>query len=280
MPPIELIAHRGTGKGWQQSQSAPENTLPALRAAWAAGLSACELDIRRTRDGHLLVIHDETTGRTADQDLVVQDHDLATLQGLDAGGWKGPQWVGTRLPTLAAVLDALPEDGRLYIEIKTGPQGVVAPLAEAIRRSGIAASRLAVISFVWETVCAVRAALPGLACYLLVEFTWDPVRLQWDAAWCSSGPDGQVQPARQRPADLDALVEKVREAGLTGLDVSADQPPSFGDKMRAAAMPWVAWTISDPRVALEMAHRGAAGLTTDQPDLVRAALHRSGFQTR
>lgn len=276
---IELIAHRGTGKGWQQSQQPPENTLPALRAAWEAGYPSCELDIRRTADGHLLVIHDETTGRTADQDLAVAENTLETLQALDAGRWKSPRWAGIRFPTLSEVLAALPPDGRLYIEVKTGPRGVIGPLAEAIAASGVAPERLAIISFVWETLAAAREALPALETYLLVAFRWDAVRLGWVASWCTS-PDGAAAEDTSQPADVDGLIAAVQAAGFTGLDVSAEQPPALAEALRQAGMPWVAWTISDPRVAVDLAHRGAAGLTTDQPDRIRAALHRSGFQTR
>ena len=277
---IELIAHRGTGKGWRQSQQPPENTLPALRAAWEAGYPSCELDVRATADGHLLVIHDATTGRTGSEDLAVAAQPLSALQALDAGSWKSPRWAGIRFPTLPDVLAALPPDGRLYIEVKDGPAGTIAPLAAAIEAAGIAPERLAIISFVWETLIAARQALPGVAAYLLVEFQWDPVAMVWTAQWCESIDGRSVRPVCQRPADTGALIEKVAQAGLAGLDVSADQPPDFAEQMQQAGLPWVVWTVGDPRTAVEMAHRGAAGITTDQPDRVRAALHRSGFETR
>lgn len=280
MPEIELIAHRGTGKAWQQSQSPPENTLPAFQQAWDGGFRSCELDIRCSEDGHAVVIHDATTARTTDGDVVVAETALAVLQRLDAGSWKGAQWRGVRIPTLGAVLDALPEDGRLYVEIKTGPGPIVDALVAALRSRSLQAHQITVISFVWQTVCAVRAALPAVNCYLLVEFSWNAVRMQWDAMWCESGDDHAAHPVYQRPAVLDELIEKVHSANLTGLDVSTDQPADFGQKMKAAGLPWVAWTISDPRTALEMVHRGAVGLTTDQPDLIRVALQRNGFSTR
>ena len=280
MRTIELIAHRGAGKDWQQSQSPPENTLPALQAAWGDGLRACELDIRLTGDGHLLVIHDATTARTTDGERVVADSTLAALQALDAGSWKHPRWAGTRLPTLAAVLAAMPADGRLYIELKTGPRGVVERLAADIAASGVGAERLAVISFVWESALAARRALPDVPSYLLVEFRWDPVRLVWDAGWAES-PDGvTARPVWRRAVRAEDLIAEVQAAGLSGLDVSAAQPPDFAAAMARAGLPWVAWTLSDPQEAVEMAHRGAAGLTTDQPDRIRAALRRAGFETR
>src|SRR5438552_14654033 len=96
-----LFAHRGA------SGEAPENTLAAFRRAAEVGVSYAELDVHVTRDGHIVVIHDETVERTTNGEGRVQEHTLAELQRLDAGYWFSAdrqqfpfRAAGVRVPTL------------------------------------------------------------------------------------------------------------------------------------------------------------------------------------
>ncbi|RYD40506.1 MAG: glycerophosphodiester phosphodiesterase, partial [Verrucomicrobiaceae bacterium] len=66
-----VIAHRGA------SADAPENTLSSIREAWKQQADGAEFDIRLTKDGKIILMHDHTTGRTAGKKLVVKDHALA-----------------------------------------------------------------------------------------------------------------------------------------------------------------------------------------------------------
>ena len=109
-----VVAHRGA------SYDAPENTLAALDRAWALGAESCEIDVRVTADGAVVVIHDATTARTGGVDRPVSGQTLAELQALDVGGWKGPGFAGQRVPTLAQALASVPRGRMLFVEIKTG----------------------------------------------------------------------------------------------------------------------------------------------------------------
>ena len=114
-----LFAHRGA------SGEAPENTLAAFRRAVDVGCSYAELDVHVTRDGQVVVIHDETLERTTNGQGKVQEHPLAELQQLDAGYWFSPdagqqfpfRATGVRISTLAEVLHGFPEL-RFTVEIK------------------------------------------------------------------------------------------------------------------------------------------------------------------
>ena len=87
------IAHRGA------SGTFPENTLSAFRAAIDAVLDMCELDVQLTRDGAVVVIHDETVNRTTDGKGEVAALTLETIQPLDAGAkFKGGKVKGERIP--------------------------------------------------------------------------------------------------------------------------------------------------------------------------------------
>ena len=106
----------------------PENTMPAFRAALDAGADGIELDVGLSRDGHLVVIHDETLDRTTDGTGAVSALTRAELGGLDAGAWLSPEFAGTRLPFLDEVLDALGGETLVNIEIKPEACRVAAEL--------------------------------------------------------------------------------------------------------------------------------------------------------
>ncbi|TAM92374.1 MAG: glycerophosphodiester phosphodiesterase [Jatrophihabitans sp.] len=78
-----VVAHRGA------SQDAAEHTLAAYVAAIEAGADGLECDVRLTRDGHLVCVHDRTVNRTSDGRGVVSEFDLAQLESLDFSSWHG-----------------------------------------------------------------------------------------------------------------------------------------------------------------------------------------------
>src|SRR5262245_57340357 len=94
--PVEVVAHRGMGQGLLRPDQPPENTLPSVEAAWAAGAEACEVDVHLSSDGRLVVIHDDKTTRTAGEEWSVHQRTFAELRTLDVGRWKGERWAGTR----------------------------------------------------------------------------------------------------------------------------------------------------------------------------------------
>ena len=111
-----ISAHRGF------STAAPENTLPALEMALAAGADVAEIDVKLTRDGQLVLMHDATLDRTTTGHGSVGAASLAEIKALDAGSWFGAAFAGTEVPTLDEVLDW--SQGRLGIllEMKNCPE--------------------------------------------------------------------------------------------------------------------------------------------------------------
>ena len=75
---MRIFAHRG------YSGRFPENTMPAFNEAFLAGVDGIELDVQLSRDGELVIIHDETLDRTTDGHGYVKDHTLSELRQLDA----------------------------------------------------------------------------------------------------------------------------------------------------------------------------------------------------
>src|ERR1700730_10826469 len=118
LPTPRLFAHRGA------SGSYPENTMPAFQAACATGIPYIELDIRMTRDGEVVVIHDEDLERVAGQSGVVCEMTVAEVRRADAAFRFSADGVdfplrgsGICVPTLREVLDAFAQQF-FVIEIK------------------------------------------------------------------------------------------------------------------------------------------------------------------
>lgn len=127
---IDVIAHRGA------SAYAPENTLAAFALAKEMNADWFELDCTLSRDGHVVVIHDDTLDRTTNGKGPVRDRTLAELKQLDAGAWKDPKFAGERLPLLAEALDWAREHRiGVYIEIKNA-QDDSALMADIARMAG------------------------------------------------------------------------------------------------------------------------------------------------
>ena len=244
MRKAEFIAHRGS------SYLAPENTLGAFRLGWQEG-TTCELDVRVSGDGQLVVLHDETTLRTTGIDLVAECATLAELQSLDAGAWKGARWRGERIPSLAEVLAIMPQGRRLLIEMKGGPK-LVPELARVVRASGREAD-VALQGFDLATCLAAKAALPGRPVYLL--------------AWLGRN-------RRDAPAALSRTLAAVRAGGLNGLGV--DPAPILStrvvEQIHAANLTLNIWTIDDGARARRLLRLGIDGLITNRPGWLRARL--------
>lgn len=119
-----MAAHRGG------AAERPENTLSAFRNAIARGVHQVELDVRRSADGALVVIHDDRIDRTTNGWGVVRSLSLAQLRRLDAGA------PGVGIPTLEEALDVLPRDLWINVQIKRGE-----PIAEEVARAIVHAGR-------------------------------------------------------------------------------------------------------------------------------------------
>lgn len=135
---VTNIAHRGA------SGLAPENTLAALRAAITAGADLVEVDVQRTRDGALVLMHDTTLRRTTDARRLfprrapwrVADFTHAELSRLDAGSWKAARFSGERVPTLEDAMEVLgPSSTGLLVELKVpgAYPGIVRDLVATLR---------------------------------------------------------------------------------------------------------------------------------------------------
>ncbi len=137
----DIFAHRGA------SAIAPENTMAAFRSAITEGADGIELDVQRTRDGVIVVCHDETVDRTSNGTGFIRDLTLDELRTLDFSAGIDHQdklWFGSSepIPTLEEVLDLLkPTTLKLNIELKNSEiryEGMEIEVDAMVMASGMA----------------------------------------------------------------------------------------------------------------------------------------------
>lgn len=109
---IYVAAHRGSSTDY------PENTMSAFQAAIDAGVDQIETDVRITRDGELVLIHDSTVDRTTNGTGKVCDKLFAELRALDAGSYKGEQFKGTQIPTFIELMELIKDHPTMTLDIE------------------------------------------------------------------------------------------------------------------------------------------------------------------
>ena len=110
---VQVVAHRG------YSGAYPENTLSAFAGAYAHGAKTVEFDVRKTKDGQLVIYHDETLEKVNGGDATIAESTYEELLELDAGEWYSEDFARERIPTLDQVLDLLQSTNmRMFCELK------------------------------------------------------------------------------------------------------------------------------------------------------------------
>ncbi|MFF5102360.1 glycerophosphodiester phosphodiesterase [Streptomyces sp. NPDC000134] len=256
-----VIAHRGA------SAYAPENTLAAVDKAAELGIHWVENDVQRTKDGELVVVHDDTLRRTTDVEEVfpgrapwkVKDFTAAEIARLDAGSWFGASWAGTRVPTLRQYVDRVEHHHqKLLLEIKNPGlyPGIERDTLKVLGNEGWLdrrhlSGRLIVQSFDTDSVRTVHELEPAVRTGVLGT---PPVR---DLPAYAGFAD-QINPSYK---SLSVGYVSVVHA-LTG---------PHGKPMEVFT-----WTVDDAAGARRAAGYGVDGIITDKPDVVREATLGAG----
>ncbi len=155
-----VIAHRGA------SSLAPENTLAAVRKALDLKVDVVEIDVHRTADGELVVIHDATVDRTTTGSGPVNRYSLEELRSLDAGSWFNRSFAGERIPTLREVLETTKDKATLLIELK-GERTEVRTV-ELVQELGMA-DQVIIQSFDFLQIQKVKQKSPEIPTVFLVR---------------------------------------------------------------------------------------------------------------
>lgn len=179
-----LVAHRGG------AAEAPENTFGAFRRALRLGIRWFEIDVQMTRDGALVVIHDETVDRTTNGTGAVGSLSFNEIRSLDAGSWFSPEYAGEKVPTLREVLELCVQAGAgVLIELKSphlypGIEQKVAALLGELWTGG--AQNFWCISFDPQSLERLHGIDSGVPLGRLFEFstTQYAIKDEWLDAFC------------------------------------------------------------------------------------------------
>jgi glycerophosphoryl diester phosphodiesterase len=251
-----VIGHRG-GAG-----AAPENTLEAIHHGVEAAADAIEFDIHATRDGRIVLFHDDTLQRTTDGTGVVEEMTLEALQRLDAGHRFTPdlgrsfpfRGAGVRVPTLDEAVEAC-GDLPIICEIKTAQAGRLLadwlpgnPARERMIVGGFDLAQVRPAAAVARWRCASRRDLTPMV--LL----------------------GKLGIRAHLPDDVAAAMVPIHKGAIR--IVTRD----FIRRCHDTGTGVHVWTVNHPDVMRELVALGVDGLISDYPAIARRIVeeHRSG----
>lgn len=235
---VANIAHRGA------SAYAPENTLASLELAFEMRAHAVEFDVRLTRDGVPVLIHDETVDRTTDGEGTVRELDLEQIRSLDAGSWFSEEHTGLGIPTLAEALEVLPEDGLVNLELKGGwTDRELEGVLDAVAAANLA-PRVVISSYEVETIRRVSS---------LSDVCGTSLRVR-------SLPDGQL--------DDESLVGVCQ---CVNLEARATSPRAV-ERLHELGFVVETYTVNEEEEMRRLVDLGVDAIFTDRPDLLARVL--------
>jgi glycerophosphoryl diester phosphodiesterase len=252
---MRVVGHRGA------AGRAPENTLASFEAAAAIGVDAIELDVHLSRDGHLVVIHDQNLARTTNGQGLVHEHTLAQLQTLDAGSWFDPAFAGERIPAFEEVLVRFGPRVALQVEIKGKTEGVTEATLAALRKHDLLDSVL-ITSFILECLPRVRAAAPAARIGALVWGRTRPEGRPMTPAQC-------IEATQAARADVMLLWHECIDATMLSAARAAGLPVGAAGGTATAA---------DMQRLLALG--GVERITTNYPDVAQKVVRAAGAATR
>ena len=235
-----VTAHRGNAVAF------PENTLPAFENALSLGVDWIELDIHRTRDGHLVVIHDADTRRVGDRSLTISASTLAELRSVDVahgfrerGGFSLRECPPARIPLLAEVLSLVMRQARIRLSIQ--------PKADCVDEA--------------------LALIAGMRAEKWVGFNdGDLAKMKAVKTYSASIPVFWDRPA---DADVDADVAIARAEGFEAMVIQhTGINEAKVEKIHASGLEAGAWTVNDPARMKTLLAMGVERLYTDDPQLL------------
>ncbi|MDD1677529.1 MAG: glycerophosphodiester phosphodiesterase [Methanomicrobiales archaeon] len=228
---MKIVGHRGA------RAKEPENTLRAVRTGLACA-DCIEIDVRMSRDGIPVIMHDATLERTTNGRGAVRDHSFAEIRTLDAGA-------GERVPTLAEVLDLMAGRATLLVELKE--RGGLETIVEVI--TSAQAKRIILVSFLAEALARAEQLLPAV-----------PRGLIYSTA-------GRDPFADARSVNASFILPRFDQADAEMIGEAHAQ--------RLRVILWTLNTADDLHAAAVM---GADAVATDDPCMARSVLRKSTLQ--
>ncbi len=231
-----IIAHRG------ESYDAPENTFASINLAWERNADAVEIDVQLTKDEKIVVIHDRTTLRTGGKYKRIASNNYEELLKIDVGKFKDAKWRNERIPLLGEVIDTIPENKILFVEIKSDDR-ISNPLKQLIVQKNISPVQIKFIGFDIHTMELIKKTFPEFESYWIVEGKY-----------------------YKNKSDLNKTIAKCKSVMLDGLDVQAKKILSKEviQTVKKSDLKIYTWTVDDPARAKQLYLDGIDGITTNR----------------
>ena len=229
------IAHRGFSGRY------PENTMLAFQKALDAGADGIEFDVHLSKDGELVIIHDELLDRTTNAAGLVQDRTLRELRELDASADFPGVYGKNQIPTLEEYFELIRGKNILTnIEIKTGViwyPGIEKKVLDVVDRFGRRKDTI-ISSFNHFSILRMKELAPDIVCGFLEES-----RIIGPAAYCA-----KHKVECWHPLCYDMTEDVVRELREQNIQINA-------------------WTVNHREDMEDMLRKGIDGVITNFPDL-------------
>jgi glycerophosphoryl diester phosphodiesterase len=245
LPRPVVFAHRGA------AAHAPENTLAAFELALAQGADAIELDAKLTADGHIVVFHDPTVGRTTDGSGRLAQKTLAELRALDAGSHFSPKYTGEKIPLLEEVFDSIGKKLLINVELTnytTPGDGLVPRVCALVQKCGLE-DHILFSSFFPQNLMMARRLLPRVPRALLAQ-------RGWKGAWARSFAFSFGEYAALHPFLTDVDAQEVQRVHRLKRRIHV-------------------WTISEAEDMLRLKNWSVDGIFTKDPALALRVLGRA-----
>lgn len=236
-----VIAHRGFSGRY------PENTLRSFSEALKLPVDAIELDVRRTKDKVLVVIHDETVDRTTNGKGRVRDLTWDEIRKLDAGSWKSDEFTGEKVPRLEEALELINGQKVVFLEIKE-PE-TTEQVIETIRRFD-AFSWVKIGSFHPQAIAKAKKLAPEISSSLI----------------------GSAKVGASDETFVEFFKEALRN-GANSITVNyAGLTPERIHYCHQRCIFVGTWTVNDAELAKRMIEMGVDAIASDFPDIVLKVL--------
>jgi glycerophosphoryl diester phosphodiesterase len=216
------IGHRGA------RAYAPENTITSFKKAIEIGVDAIELDVRKTKDNKLIVIHDADVKRTTNGKGLVSELKLEEIKRFSTEG-------DEKIPTLEEALDFIDKKVKVFIELKE--TGIEEQVLDLVHKKGLA-DNVVIVSFLEEALRNVRSMDKKIETGLIYARHSNPIKAALEL----------------KANYLFALYRFTHTANV--------------EKAHQNGLKIIVWTINTAEEVKEYAKKGVDGIASDKPDII------------
>lgn len=222
-----IVAHRGA------SGYAPENTLAAIKVAIEMKADMAEFDVYRSKDGVIVVMHDDTVNRTTNGKGKIEEMTLKELKTLDAGSKYDKKFAGEKIPTLEEVIKET--QGKILLNIEIKGSGCEKGIVELVKKYGMQ-DKVQVSSFHHEYLQTIKKLNPDIHTGALVNFA----------------------------PDLKIIVSEIGADALNIMWLGFNE--TLLKQTKEIGLQMFVWTVNDETGMRKMINAGVDGIITNYPD--------------